>query len=181
TILPALGCPSDPNSLTAIAASGGFRLNYLLCSGDTSQGAQGTRPQLSGMFYPVSRTKVRDVTDGTSNTIMASEIVLPEVSLGFDGRGSIGNSIHSGQMTFTALRPPNTPVGDKGPQMVQGINEPTHQGLTVPAEIHARSLHTGGVHCLMGDGAVRFISENINTGLFQDLGTRAGNEVLGEY
>ncbi|HEX6986970.1 MAG TPA: DUF1559 domain-containing protein [Planctomycetaceae bacterium] len=26
------------------------------------------------------------------------------------------------------------------------------------------SHHTGGVHCLMGDGAVRFISDNINTG-----------------
>jgi len=30
--------------------------------------------------------------------------------------------------------------------------------------LEASSLHTGGVHGLMGDGAVRFISENINAG-----------------
>jgi len=30
--------------------------------------------------------------------------------------------------------------------------------------LEAASLHTGGVHCLMGDGAVRFVSDNINAG-----------------
>jgi prepilin-type processing-associated H-X9-DG protein len=43
------------------------------------------------------------------------------------------------------------------------------------------SYHTGGCHFLMGDGAVRFISENIDLGTLQDLTTRAGAEVVGEF
>ncbi len=47
--------------------------------------------------------------------------------------------------------------------------------------VAARSRHTGGVHALLSDGAVRFVSENIDTPLWQKLATRAGGEVIGEY
>ncbi len=43
------------------------------------------------------------------------------------------------------------------------------------------SHHIGGAHFLMGDGAVRFISTNIDGGIFQGLATRAGGEVVGEF
>ncbi len=39
----------------------------------------------------------------------------------------------------------------------------------------------GGVHGLLADGAVRFVSENIDRATFQSLGTRAGGEVIGEF
>ncbi|HBL48365.1 MAG TPA: prepilin-type cleavage/methylation domain-containing protein, partial [Planctomycetaceae bacterium] len=45
----------------------------------------------------------------------------------------------------------------------------------------ARSYHVGGVHGLLADGAVRFVSENIDRATFQSLGTRAGGEVIGEF
>jgi hypothetical protein len=45
----------------------------------------------------------------------------------------------------------------------------------------ARSQHVGGVHVLMGDGATRFISENISTLTWNSLGSRAGSEVVGEF
>jgi prepilin-type N-terminal cleavage/methylation domain-containing protein len=45
----------------------------------------------------------------------------------------------------------------------------------------AYSFHTGGAHFTMGDGAVRFISENINFDTFIGLMTPAGGEVLGEF
>ncbi|WP_010582094.1 DUF1559 domain-containing protein [Schlesneria paludicola] len=67
----------------------------------------------------------------------------------------------------------------------------------------AGSRHTGGVHILMGDGAARFIGENINTGnlnspdvysagttsvggqspygVWGALGTRAAGEIAGEF
>jgi prepilin-type processing-associated H-X9-DG protein len=47
--------------------------------------------------------------------------------------------------------------------------------------VYARSRHTGGAHFLLGDGAVRFISDNVDTSTFRSLGTRAGGEVLGEF
>lgn len=43
------------------------------------------------------------------------------------------------------------------------------------------SFHTGGAHFTMGDGAVRFISENISFNVFISLTTPAGGEVVGEF
>jgi len=44
-----------------------------------------------------------------------------------------------------------------------------------------RSTHTGGCNFLFCDGAVTFLSENINMATYKALGSRAGNEVIGEY
>ena len=43
------------------------------------------------------------------------------------------------------------------------------------------SFHTGGAHFTMGDGAVRFISENIDFRTFIGLCTPAGGEILGDF
>lgn len=45
----------------------------------------------------------------------------------------------------------------------------------------ARSWHTGGVNVALGDGAVRFVSENIDLELWQALATRNGSESLGDF
>jgi prepilin-type N-terminal cleavage/methylation domain-containing protein len=42
------------------------------------------------------------------------------------------------------------------------------------------SLHTGGCHALLGDGTVRFISENIDTQIIRRLSDPADGEILGE-
>ncbi|MFG0333872.1 MAG: DUF1559 domain-containing protein [Maioricimonas sp. JB049] len=42
----------------------------------------------------------------------------------------------------------------------------------------ARSRHVGGAHHLFGDGAVRFVSENIDFDLYQGLGSIAGDETV---
>jgi prepilin-type N-terminal cleavage/methylation domain-containing protein/prepilin-type processing-associated H-X9-DG protein len=42
----------------------------------------------------------------------------------------------------------------------------------------ARSHHTGGVNTAMGDGSVKFVSNNINFVTWRQLGTRQGNEPL---
>lgn len=43
------------------------------------------------------------------------------------------------------------------------------------------SFHVGGAHFLMGDGAVRFISENISMNTFVSLVTASGGEVIGDF
>ena len=45
----------------------------------------------------------------------------------------------------------------------------------------AYSFHTGGAHFLMGDGSVRFISENLGFGVWVSLLTRANGEPIGEF
>ena len=50
-----------------------------------------------------------------------------------------------------------------------------------PGLFPARSRHTGGVHILMGDGATRFISENVDSVTWQNLGAISDGNVLGEF
>lgn len=45
----------------------------------------------------------------------------------------------------------------------------------------ARSYHVGGVHTLLCDGSVRFISENIDLNTWRAIGTRMGSEVPSDY
>ena len=97
-----------------------------------------------------------------------------------------GGQWHQGRVAyegFHTVLPPNSPscesAGDLGDW---GI-------------FSSSSRHTGGVQVLLCDGSVRFISENIDSGnaaadpasapqvygIWGGLGTRAGNEVLGEF
>ena len=52
---------------------------------------------------------------------------------------------------------------------------------TVMMMKHAQSYHEGGVFSLMGDGAVKFVSENIDHGIWVGAGTIRGGENLGEF
>jgi len=47
--------------------------------------------------------------------------------------------------------------------------------------VAARSRHIGGVHALFVDGHVQFVSENIDSRVWQALGSRNGGEVVGEF
>ena len=47
--------------------------------------------------------------------------------------------------------------------------------------VASQSAHVGGVHVCMGDGSVRFVSENINWPTWTAIGTRAGGEVAGDF
>lgn len=44
-----------------------------------------------------------------------------------------------------------------------------------------RSYHTGGAQVVMGDGAVRFASDSIDENIWRAIGSKAGNEVIGEW
>jgi prepilin-type N-terminal cleavage/methylation domain-containing protein/prepilin-type processing-associated H-X9-DG protein len=45
----------------------------------------------------------------------------------------------------------------------------------------ARSRHSGGVNLMLGDGSVRFASNNVDPTVWRAAGTRAGNEVPGNF
>ena len=44
----------------------------------------------------------------------------------------------------------------------------------------ARSLHMGGVNVLLGDGAMRFISDNVDETTWRAISTRGSGELVGE-
>ena len=186
TILPAFMCPTDPSNPKNATANGlanqGFSGNYSVCAASTTYGTDGGGQKLNGMFFCYSRTSIRDATDGTSNTLMAGEILLQKDidPSGHDLRGRYYNE-YAGSTLFSSNLPPNTTIGDKvyGNYCNPGPKRPCS---TTGDYVHySRSEHTGGSQVVLVDGSVRFCSENIDLTTFRALGSRAGGEVVGDF
>jgi prepilin-type N-terminal cleavage/methylation domain-containing protein len=186
TILSLFVCPTDANSpkgRTALGNEQGFHSNYVTCAGSTvynpPEDPDGTR--LNGIFYAYSKTRIADVRDGTSNTLMGSEILVVPDTTQHDLRGRVYNS-WQGNTLFSTLYPPNTPVGDVSSYCIDSPpSAPCQELSTTDVVQSARSQHPGGVNILRADASVRFVSNTVALTTWQWLGTRAGDEVVAEY
>jgi prepilin-type N-terminal cleavage/methylation domain-containing protein/prepilin-type processing-associated H-X9-DG protein len=134
-----------------------------------------TDPSKGQMGQP---RKIGDITDGTSNTMMASEAL--------QGRGSDlrGFTWWGGAAGYTAYLPPNSTLPDV---VTGGICVSTTSPLmpcvepstpSYPRLMGARSLHTAGLNVAMCDGSVHFISNGININVWRALSTSQGGEVF---
>ncbi|WP_437222161.1 DUF1559 domain-containing protein [Planctomicrobium sp. SH661] len=92
--------------------------------------------------------------------------------------------------SFTTTLAPNTKVPCDGSCTdtagttytdVDYVSASEGPAVSTWAAITSRSLHTGIVHSLLADGAVRSISSNIDLGTWRALGTRSGGETPGEF
>lgn len=140
----------------------------------------------NGVFAPNQVFGMRDCTDGSSNTMMIGEQSGPvagaDYRTGYFGgwsgftRSEIAPNITSAMDTYgtgittirdgNAINPKAGPAG--GNTVYRGNSSLTSQ-------------HVGGVHVVLTDGAVRFLSENINFAAFKLLAVRDDGQVLGEY
>ena len=129
----------------------------------------------------IGMVRLRDIPDGTSNTLAISETVQ-----GHDG-DLRGFAWWGGGAHFETYRTPNSPQPDSleaaGYCRPENPRNPPCVGRTPDNEesIAARSRHVGGVHAAMCDGSVRFFSDNINLDTWRWLGTAYGNEPIGEF
>jgi prepilin-type N-terminal cleavage/methylation domain-containing protein len=121
---------------------------------------------------------VAEITDGTSNTLMASEAI--------QGRGDDlrGFTWWGGAAGFTAYMAPNSSEQD----VITGGNcQPTTSPPMPctrtstpdrPRLMGARSLHTGGVNAALCDGSLRFIRDTVSINVWRALSTSQGGEVI---
>jgi prepilin-type N-terminal cleavage/methylation domain-containing protein/prepilin-type processing-associated H-X9-DG protein len=210
TKVPALVCPSNPYA--PMDSGLGFHSSFAFSIGPQSaQGGVGSSTvdpsdsggvKRSGMFYALSKVGVRQVTDGTSSTLAAGEIMYvdtnwnPGGNVGYgqttdvDNRGAIYSNLGGMPYFFSQLYPPNSSIPDRTyscPSSKTDARAPcetmasTGSGFARNGYVMARSYHSGGVNVLMADGAVRFVSDNINLATYQAIGTRGGNETVGEF
>ncbi|MBP3959171.1 DUF1559 domain-containing protein [Gemmata sp. G18] len=174
-----LNCPSDPGSPKVSALGQGAHTSYVVCHGSgtaTPGGANGLT--LDGMLYGQSKVRLTDVSDGTSNTVLASELLQSQDTSQHDIRGRIWNSIHAGT-SFSTIYPPNSTVGDNVMGYCVPVNgAPCGSQSVNDAFALARSKHTGGVNAVMADGSVRFVSNSITPSAWLWMGSRAGGEVI---
>ena len=161
------------------------RAHYVFSSG---QGEVWDEPQTDlrsladGVFFRNSRIRIKDITDGTSNTVFAGEQTPFHSNSTWVGIVP-GSQTCPNYANFSAA----VPCDGAAPQ----IN--VHSGPGAPDEgliiIHAPndpigfvdemfSEHPGGANVLYGDGSVQFVSELINQQLWAAMASRAGNEPL---
>ena len=119
-----------------------------------------------------------DVLDGTSNTVMLSELIVSPDLTTHDVRGRLFNPAMQGGVLFSTLYQPNTPVADRL-QWCEPIPRAPCRRTWSEVNLSARSYHPGGVNAAFADGSNRFIADNISPQTWNALGTRAGGEVVG--
>ena len=141
-------------------------------------------------------TNLRDMIDGTSNTLLCGEVIMgqdssyfapiayPNTSWGsygpYDHRGDVLNDDYNCTMFHTYTTPNSMYPDQMGSWVFCGNryqNNPPCNNL-VPAWNAARSRHPGGVNVLMADGSSRFIKDSVNFQTWWSLGSPNGQEVI---
>lgn len=191
--LPFHICPSVPNSPrfdlnTPVATNKPYAISdYTAISSVSGNLWSGSPPQLSyaepgntnGIFAGSKPTKMRDILDGTSNTLLFVECggrpdlwrdgaLIPNptnvaslrVALG--GWAASNLSVMRGYTDDGATQP--------GPRMINASNN-----------FSVYSFHVGMANGALADGSVRSLNENMNINVIAGLMTMAGGEVSAEY
>ncbi|MEP3479637.1 MAG: DUF1559 domain-containing protein [Fuerstiella sp.] len=198
TPISAFRCPSDAGpdvntesdrEVTDAAGDNALQLatsNYVASNRGITGGSNTVTSQSSdaniGIFYGDSKTRIRDVTDGTSNTLLIGErawqyqgsngFVNADAALLFMAGGETsgsGSCIGSGCGFTDAVSTTSRGVNVDDPSTT------THQ------QGNYSSLHTGGAQFVLADGSVRFLSENMDLVTFANLGAIRDGQVLGEF
>ncbi len=206
TTLPAYLCPSDPTSYVGAEKP----TNYAGIGGGAKNSHGDRDPQNVAGILTFRGASMRDIVDGTSNTAMVGEIhrgaLFNRYSGGPDnitGQRCKWWAAESGFCAADTWFPPNAANPYKGNN--KGMTAPQEGAANdagclsgqgpcadqvswvddvAPDEPGARGLssaHTGGAQVLLGDGSVRFVSENVAINIWRGLGTMANGEILGEF
>jgi prepilin-type processing-associated H-X9-DG protein len=161
-------------------------------------------------------TSFSSITDGSSNTIAASEIIVAglagskancvngtsnpagnqysnftlaqvnawgQAGLNNLAQGGLNNEGHrwhaggTGRTSFNTLLTPNSNY----PDVTANCGTGSSCDNNATSMVAARSYHTGGVHVLMGDGSVRFASNNIDWLTWTYLGNRSDGQVVSAF
>ena len=208
-LVPGLNCPSSPLPRTYTASDGApesyelQKAGYVGVSGGNFLPNTTTHPSpfrdgpygnraYSGIIVNWEATRgdpvrIGSITDGTSNTMAVGEHsdysreasgvkhdLRPseQWSAGAWGNGSSTGSSTGWTQNLTTIRYP-----------INYLYLGTQDGAIndYGDNVGLRSAHTGGVHILMGDGSVRFISDSINFNTLLALSHRADGVPIGEF
>jgi hypothetical protein len=128
----------------------------------------------TGLFGCNLRVKTRDIKDGVSKTILLGESYFNKREGWAMGcRGGTTNKPPYSSWDPASAVTGSTVYLDGCVALYHGINTTiATSGNTVALQ----SLHPGGVHVALGDGAVTFMNEDIEFRTYLSLGSRNGGE-----
>ena len=129
-------------------------------------------PSGQGIFKYSGCSRIGDCTDGTSNTVAVFENMHLR-----GGNGAVFNlqvSQYSAWVSpLAAVHQMRNPINNRNKLWMGGQNDLRCEAPS--------SFHTGGVQATLGDGSVRFITENIDHGIRYKLACRNDGLVIGEF
>ncbi|MCX7418597.1 MAG: DUF1559 domain-containing protein [Planctomycetia bacterium] len=175
--LPMFRCPSDSSAETWVLkneATGAPIVslptaNYVGSFGTTDLDDVALTPpgmifSGNGVFSHNRATRFVDVTDGLSTTFFVGE---------HRTNTSVSPEWHS---TWLGI----IPAGEEAFVRTLAVSDhtPNHPSAHID---DFSSAHSQGVHFLMGDGRVKFLSQTISTQVFQALTTKSGRESLTNF
>ena len=215
--IPVYLCPSDsPQMGTGTDRNADYSLlNYALGMGDNYNLSPSATSDsnMRGLFgYGIS-IKFSDIQDGLSNTMAVGEVVSAPVENRIGRatstytvnplacRSTMVNKIYItpsmiAQYRCHGARWMDGRPGYSGVNNILPPNNATCSSQTGSGIYTVSSNHAGGANLLLADGAVRFVSENIDTGnlslapatsgnsnygVWGNLGSRDGGEVSGDF
>jgi len=186
TVVPTYICPSDNRTeyaprRTYFGITGGWEVHNVYLGNVYND----------GVMYANSFTKLRDIHDGTAETMMVGECTHPhpygmgdgygDFSVGgpaawADGGGALPNNFADTQGMDRSLMNTTYPINFDMIKVL-GFLDPAERG-----NIPASSEHPGGAHFSYCDSHVRFVRDDIDTRIYKSLTTRSGGDETGnEY
>ncbi|TWT59641.1 DUF1559 domain-containing protein [Rubinisphaera italica] len=170
TVLSPFRCPSDVGPNLNPERNDQGMSNYIAVQGaDSAGGFRSNSDDIGdygGMLFQISSIRFRDVTDGLTNTLMIGERAFVDKApekpwLGGQWVGVTYNAGYAGVMRC----------------MYNSLD----YHLNGDSAWTFSSRHAGGVQFVLGDGAVKFLSENIDGETLERLSSRNDGEVVGEF
>ncbi len=177
TVVRPYACPADGRLSTPLTDVYGVTASYTSYIGITGTLPPGARVGLDGVLGDNRATRLAQITDGTSQTIMVGERPPPaSLQAGWwysgyvahvQGHRGPNNSFVLGGGTFYPSDPCVVGKGTFGPGR---LDNPCDR-------FHLWSLHSGGANFLFADASARYLPYSAEP-LMMALGSRSGGEIV---